>query len=38
VLRTEVNFLAVRVRVNLRHSDVTVSSLWLDTQHTRFSV
>ena len=29
VLRTEVNFLTVRVRVNQRHSDLTVSSLTL---------
>ena len=38
VLRTEVNFLADRVQVHLRHSDVTVSSLRLDTQHTHYSV
>ena len=33
-VRTEVNFLTVRVQVNLCHSNVTVSSLRLDTQHT----
>jgi len=37
VLRTEINFLVVRVRVNLCHSDVTVSSLRLDSQNTHYS-
>ena len=37
VLQNEVNFLAVKIRVNVHHSDVTVSSLGLNTQHTHYS-